>query len=52
MDEHTSPAINVGAGTTGSASDGYESPEVLRSLLTRLDDAGPGRGGVIVQRRS
>ncbi|MBX3194885.1 exopolyphosphatase [Changpingibacter yushuensis] len=42
MDEHTSPAINVGAGTTGSASSSFESPEGLRSLLIRLHDAGPG----------
>ena len=42
MDEHTSPAINVGAGSAGSTSSGFESPEGLRSLLTRLHGAGPG----------
>lgn len=42
VDEHTSPAINDAAGAAGSTSGGYESPEVLRSLLIRLDDAGPG----------
>lgn len=42
MDEHTSPDLNGAAGTAGSTSGGYESPEVLRSLLIRLHDAGPG----------
>ena len=42
MDEHTSPATHDAAGTTGSTSGGYESPEGLRSLLTRLHDSGPG----------
>ncbi|MFV0251954.1 MAG: exopolyphosphatase [Beutenbergiaceae bacterium] len=42
MDEHTSPDLNGVAGTTGSTSGGYESPEGLRALLTRLHDAGPG----------
>lgn len=42
MDEHTSPDLNGAAGTAGSTSGGYESPEGLRSLLTRLHDAGPG----------
>lgn len=42
MDEHTSPVTNVAAGTTGSTSSSFESPEVLRTLLTRLHDAGPG----------
>ncbi|MCQ9367591.1 exopolyphosphatase [Brevibacterium sp. 50QC2O2] len=42
MDEHTSPAINVAAGIAGSTSSSFESPEGLRSLLTRLHDAGPG----------
>jgi hypothetical protein len=42
VDEHTSPDLNGAAGTAGSTSGGYESPEVLRSLLIRLHDAGPG----------
>ncbi len=42
MDDHTSPDLNGAAGTAGSTSGGYESPEVLRSLLIRLHDAGPG----------
>ena len=42
MDEHTSPDLNGAAGTTGSASSSFESPEGLRALLTRLHDAGPG----------
>ena len=42
MDEHTSPATNDPAGTTGSASSSFESPEGLRALLVRLHDAGPG----------
>ena len=42
MDEHTSPATDDAAGTTGSTSSSFESPEVLRSLLIRLHDAGPG----------
>ena len=42
MDEHTSPATDDAAGTTGSASGGFESPEGLRALLIRLHDAGPG----------
>ncbi len=42
MDEHTSPAINVGAGPAGSTSGGFESPEGLRALLLRLHKAGPG----------
>lgn len=42
MDEHTSPAASDAAGTTGSASSSFESPEGLRSLLTRLHGAGPG----------
>lgn len=42
MDEHTSPDLNGAAGTAGSTSGGYESPEVLRSSLIRLHDAGPG----------
>ncbi|WP_454118483.1 exopolyphosphatase [Microbacterium lacticum] len=42
MDEHTSPATNDAAGTTGSTSSSFESPEGLRSLLIRLHDSGPG----------
>lgn len=42
VDEHTSPAINVGAGPAGSTSGGFESPEGLRALLLRLHKAGPG----------
>ncbi|MDJ1372636.1 hypothetical protein [Gulosibacter molinativorax] len=42
MDEHTSPAINDAAGSIGSASSSFESPESLRTLLVRLHDAGPG----------
>lgn len=42
MDEHTSPDLNGGAGTAGSTSTSFESPEGLRALLTRLHDAGPG----------
>lgn len=42
MDEHTSPATSVGAGTAGSTSRTFESSEGLRALLIRLHDAGPG----------
>lgn len=42
MDEHTSPATDDAAGTTGSASSSFESPESLRALLIRLHDSGPG----------
>lgn len=43
MDEHTSPAdSNNAAAPAGSASHGFESPERLRALLTRLHEAGSG----------
>lgn len=42
MDEHTSPDLNGAAGTAGSTSSSFESPEGLRTLLTRLHDDGPG----------
>lgn len=42
MDEHTSSATDDAAGTTGSTSSSFESPERLRDLLLRLHEAGPG----------
>ena len=42
MDEHLIPRADGATGPAGSASGGFESPEGLRALLTRLYDAGPG----------
>ncbi|GAB33373.1 hypothetical protein [Gordonia otitidis] len=43
MDEHTStPDAGDPAAPTGSASQGFETPEGLRVLLIRLHEAGPG----------
>ncbi|MDO4259019.1 MAG: hypothetical protein Q4C87_05800 [Actinomycetaceae bacterium] len=42
MDEHLIPRADGATGPAGSADHGFESPERLRALLTRLQDAGPG----------
>ncbi|WP_426936333.1 exopolyphosphatase [Brevibacterium sp. LE-L] len=42
MTEHTPPVSDDAAGSAGSASHGFESPEGLRALLIRLHEAGPG----------